>query len=104
MGVAGIVEPTFRAAEIRRAVDRPTNDLTAYDLYLRALSHSYSDEKGRIVLALDLLERAIEHDPRYGPALALAARNHTRLHVIGTEDQETHRRKGVDLAHEDEAA
>jgi adenylate cyclase len=98
VGVAGIVEPTLRAAEIRRAVDRSTNDLTAYDLYLRALSHSYSDEKGRIVSSLNLLERAIEHDPRYGPALALAARNHCRLHVIGTEDQETHRRKGVDLA------
>jgi hypothetical protein len=31
--VAGVVEPTWRAAEIRRSVTRPTNDLNAYDLY-----------------------------------------------------------------------
>src|SRR5208282_4254904 len=34
--VTGIIEPTLQAAEIRRSVERPTNDLTAYDLYLRA--------------------------------------------------------------------
>jgi adenylate cyclase len=35
--VAGVIEPTLRAAEIRRSSERPTPDLTAYDLYLRAL-------------------------------------------------------------------
>jgi len=35
-GVAGVVESTLQAAEVRRAADRPTTDLTAYDLYLRA--------------------------------------------------------------------
>src|SRR5271170_5109384 len=34
--VAGVIEPTLQAAEICRSADRPTNDLTAYDLYLRA--------------------------------------------------------------------
>jgi TolB-like protein/DNA-binding response OmpR family regulator len=37
ISVAGVIEPTLRAAEIRRAVDRPRNDSTAYDFYLRAL-------------------------------------------------------------------
>src|SRR6201998_3799441 len=36
VSVAGVIEPTLQAAEIRRAVSRPTDDLTAYDLYLRA--------------------------------------------------------------------
>jgi len=36
--VAGIIEPTLQEAEIRRSSERPTSDLTAYDLYLRALS------------------------------------------------------------------
>ena len=35
--VAGIMEPALQAAETRRAVARPTADLTAYDLYLRSL-------------------------------------------------------------------
>jgi adenylate cyclase len=51
--VAGIIEPSLQAAEIRRSSDRPTNDLTAYDLYLRALPHWGSFEKGRILQALD---------------------------------------------------
>src|SRR5215217_8813895 len=44
---------------------------TAYDLYLRAFS--YPLEREGIAQALDLTERAIERDPRFGPALALLA-------------------------------
>src|SRR5271154_4345799 len=35
--VAGVIEPALQAAEIRRSAERPTQDLSAYDLYLRAL-------------------------------------------------------------------
>ena len=70
ISVAGVIEPTLQAAEIRRSAQRPTIDLTAYDLYLRALPYSISWEKDRIALALDLLRRAIDRDPQYGPALA----------------------------------
>jgi hypothetical protein len=34
--VAGVIEPALQAAEMRRSAARPTTDLTAYDLYLRA--------------------------------------------------------------------
>jgi TolB-like protein len=47
LSVAGIIEPTLQAAEICRSSERPTNDLTAYDLYLRALPHTYAWEKRR---------------------------------------------------------
>jgi adenylate cyclase len=33
--VAGVIEPALQAAETARSANRPTNDLTAYDLYLR---------------------------------------------------------------------
>ena len=36
-GVAGVIDPLLLDMEIKRASDRPTADLTAYDLYLRAL-------------------------------------------------------------------
>jgi TolB-like protein len=99
VGVAGVIEPTLQAAETRRSADRPTNDLTAYDLYLRALAHSLSYEKDQIVQALDLLGQAIERDPHYGPALALAAHCHQRFVVMGwTEDPETVQHASVDLA------
>jgi tetratricopeptide (TPR) repeat protein len=99
VSVAGIIEPTLQAAEILRPSERPTSDLTAYDLYLRALSHAYTWEKEDIITALDLLRRAIERDPHYGPALALAAVCHYNLHVNGwTNDPDSHRREGVNLA------
>src|SRR5207249_1829205 len=36
VSVAGIIEPALQAAEMRRSAARPTTNLTAYDLYLRA--------------------------------------------------------------------
>jgi adenylate cyclase len=99
ISVAGVIEPTLQAAEIRRAADRPTSDPTAYDLYLRAVPLWASHEKERIIQALRLLARAIERDPHYGPALGLAALCHQLLATSDwTNDSETHRREGIDLA------
>jgi adenylate cyclase len=99
LSVAGVIEPTVQAAEIRRSGDRPTNDLTAYDLYLRALPHVFSQERDGYALALDLLGRAIERDPHYGSALAHAAYCHVGLYDNGwTDDHETNRRTSIDLA------
>ena len=44
VSVAGVIEPALQAAEMRRSVARPTTDLTAYDLYLRALAIIFSDD------------------------------------------------------------
>jgi adenylate cyclase len=99
ISVAGVIEPTLLVAEMRRSAKRPTSDLSAYDLYLRALSHHRAWEKGDILAALDLLRQSIEHDPHYGSALALAAECHMNLHVNGwTNDPEFDRREGVSLA------
>jgi tetratricopeptide (TPR) repeat protein len=95
-GVAGVVESTLQAAEVRRAADRPTTDLTAYDLYLRARPDCLSWDLGRIRSALALLERAIERDPKFGPALAFAAVCHHHLTTIGgTGDPAEHRRAAL---------
>jgi adenylate cyclase len=89
----------LQAAEISRSADRRTHDLAAYDLYLRALPHGLSYEKDRVVQAIDLLGRAIERDPRYGPALAFSAWCHLQLDVGGsTDSRDTNRRQAVDLA------
>jgi len=99
ISVAGMIEPTLRAAEILRSSKRPTSDLTAYDLYLQALPLAWSAEKSRIVQALDLLGKAVNRDQNYGPAFALAAVCHNRLHVSGwSSDPEAERRESVDLA------
>src|SRR5258708_5777897 len=70
ISVAGVIEPTLQAAEIRRSSARPTSDLTAYDFYLRALPHQFSFASDRNTLVLDLLGRTIDREPHYSPALA----------------------------------
>jgi adenylate cyclase len=96
--VAGIIEPALQAAETFRLAGRPTDDLAAYDLYLRANAMIWLSAR-QIPGALRLLEKAIERDPGYGPALAWAAICHTRLSLHGScEDPETNSRRGTDLA------
>ena len=96
--VAGVIEPALQAAETARSANRPTNDLTAYDLYLRAYAMVLSSTR-RSPEALRLLEQAIGRDPRYGPALAWAAFCCYRLVIDGrSEDREADRLKGADLA------
>jgi adenylate cyclase len=96
--VAGVIEPALQAAETARTVNRPTNDLTAYDLYLRAYAMSFLSS-ARFPEALRLLEQAIERDPRYGPALAWAALCYFRLlHDNRSEDREADRLMGADFA------
>ena len=100
VSVAGIIEPAMQAAEMRRSDERPTTDLTAYDLVLRAIPHVLSRERGRLHLALDLLGEAIERDARYGAALAWASDARVQLDLNGwAEDREAACREGVDLAH-----
>ena len=99
ISVAGVIEPTLQAAELRRSSARRTSDLTAYDFYLRALPHQFSFASDRNTLVLDLLGRAIDCDPDCGPALALAAFLRAQLDVNGwTDDREATRRTAIDLA------
>ena len=56
---------------MHRSAARPTTDLGAYDLYLRALAIFFPITKEGIFEALRLLERAIAIDPRYGPGTFL---------------------------------
>ena len=96
--VAGVIEPTLQAAEIRRSGTRPTNDLTAYDLYLRGYAIALTSAR-QVPEALRLMEQAIRRDPHYGPALAWAGFCCFRLLVdASSRDEEEDRRKGIDFA------
>jgi adenylate cyclase len=99
ISVAGVIEPALQMAEMHRSASRPTTDLGAYDLYLRALAVFFPHTKERAIEALELLEQAIAIDRHYGPALSLAANCHRRLVIGGwAQQQETSRRKAIDLA------
>ena len=64
--VAGVIEPALQAAEAARSAGRPTADLTAYDLYLRAHAMIWSSAR-QILEALPLLEQAIGTTRVTGP-------------------------------------
>jgi len=99
LSVAGVIEPTLRAAETRRTATHPTADVTAYDLYLRALPIFYTLTKEGVLQALALLEQAIARDPNYGPALAWAAMCHLwRYFDDWSDEPEATRRDGIRLA------
>ena len=59
INVAGVIEPALQAAEVGRSAARPTHDLTAYDLYLRALAIYSPITKERLLKALELLQQAM---------------------------------------------
>jgi adenylate cyclase len=101
LSVAAVVEPGVQDAEIRRSANRPTNDLAAYDLYLRAIApiRSGAREKDRYVQGLVLATKAIKLDPRYGNALVFAGFCHHVLHAAGwTDDAAAARREGIEFA------
>lgn len=69
--VAGAMEPKLRQSEIERASRKPTANLTAYDLYLRALAQSYRLTEDGVAEAVVLAWQALVIDPSYAPAAAL---------------------------------
>jgi TolB-like protein/class 3 adenylate cyclase len=99
ISVAGVIEPALQVAEIMRSANRPTTDLTTYDLYLRGSYAPVLSLGKQIPDALAFLERAIERDPQYGPALAWGAVCCLRLCSDGlSKDSEADSRKGTDFA------
>jgi hypothetical protein len=83
--VAGVIEPALQAAETARSAARPTADLTAYHLYLRAYAMGWSSST-QMREALRLLEQAISRHPNYGPALAWAGFCCARLVMDGRSE------------------
>ena len=96
--VAGAIEPTLQAAEHRRSIQRPTDDLAAYDLYLRARVDCESAQRQGVMRALELVGQALDRDPHYGSALAVAIGCQCSIYLSGwTNDLEATRKEGLDL-------
>ena len=81
--VAGAIEPTLQRVEIERARWKATEDLAAYDYYLRGLArlHEGSGEAARA--AYSLFVKATELDPAYGAAYGRAAFSAGRMKSSG---------------------
>lgn len=66
--VVSTIEPKVQESEIKRAQAKVTENLTAYDLYMRAVALLYDFNEEANGKALVLLERAISLDNRYSSA------------------------------------
>jgi len=71
--VAGALQPSIQLAEIERTRRKQPQDLGAYDYTMRAMPDAWMLEEKAAANALELLEKALEIDPDYPMALALAA-------------------------------
>jgi adenylate cyclase len=78
-GAMDAVLPRIRGAEIERARRRPPNELDAYGLTIRAFPLALGSYPRAAIRALELLNRAMDIDPDYAPATALAAWCHGQL-------------------------
>jgi TolB-like protein len=71
--VVGAIAPKVEHAEIERAKRKPTENLDAYDYYLRGIASVYQPTKDANDDALRLFYKAIELDPDFASAYGMAA-------------------------------
>jgi TolB-like protein len=71
--VVGAIAPQLERAEIGRAKRKPTESLDAYDYYLRGMANLHRGTREAITEALPLFSKAIQLDPDFASAYAMAA-------------------------------
>lgn len=97
--VSALIAPALQTVEIERSQRKPPQNLTAYDLYLRALPR-FRTTFAENIEAVQFLYKAIELDPLYGSAYGLAARCYQFQRLFGwVQASDPRLQEGVRLAH-----
>jgi len=88
--IVGQLKIKLSPSEKAAIEQRPTSDLIAFDLYIRAkdlveraVFNAPRDEQ--LVEAIGLLQKAIERDPNFTAAYFLLAHAHDQIYFIGTD-------------------
>ena len=76
VAVVSAIQPKLLQTEIEMATRRPPENLTAYDLYLRALQKAYLRTREGYAEMIRLAHRALDLDPRSISAAVVAANGH----------------------------
>ena len=91
--------PHIRGSEIERARRKRPEDLAAYGLTMRAFPFVFASNPAAAKQGLEFLSRAIEIEPDYAPATALAAWCHAQLVLYnGTPSPNQERRDALLLS------
>jgi TolB-like protein len=77
VNVVGALAPRLESAEIERARHKPTESLDAYDYYLRGMWKFRQVSRSAIDEALPMFYEAIQRDPDFASAYAMAAWCHS---------------------------
>jgi TolB-like protein/class 3 adenylate cyclase/tetratricopeptide (TPR) repeat protein len=86
--VAGAIGPSVTQAEIKRASLKPTDNLKAYDFFLKALGVSELYTRDGIERAIQFARQATKMDPQYAQAYAYIARWLQMRRIYGWTDNE----------------
>ncbi|MFL6836964.1 MAG: winged helix-turn-helix domain-containing protein [Bradyrhizobium sp.] len=84
--VVAAIEPQLYAAENFRAQRKAPDNMDAWDLVMRALSHYWRVTRQDNLVAQAFLEKAISFDAHYGQALGLLAASHIFGAHMGWQD------------------
>jgi adenylate cyclase len=99
VAVVSAIQPKLLQTEIARVARRRPENLTAYDLYLRAIQQYYPYTRESVAEALRLADRALELDPRFGAVAALAGACHIIKVIFGyAVDPQFERKEAIRLA------
>ena len=99
LAVVSATEPKMLRTEIELATRRRPENLTAYDLYLRATQQYYVATREGLAEAIRLAHRALELDPRFGSVAVLAGDCHMLNVLLGyANDPQFDRKEAVRLA------
>jgi TolB-like protein/Flp pilus assembly protein TadD len=94
--VVAAIEPKLQLAEIERLKHKTVANLNAYDHLLRAQQLEYEFTEQSLDKALGHLRQALEIDPTYAPAMALAAYCYGEIRFQGwTKDVEGETAQGL---------
>jgi TolB-like protein/cytochrome c-type biogenesis protein CcmH/NrfG len=83
------IEPQLYAAEELRARRKLPDNMDAWDLVMRALSHYWRVTRQDNIVAQALLEKAVGLDPNYGRAFGVLAASYTFCAHMGWLDRAT---------------
>ncbi|MBM0206430.1 winged helix-turn-helix domain-containing protein [Micromonospora sp. STR1s_5] len=110
--VVGAIAPQLERAEIERAKRKPTGNLDAYDHYLRGMASLHRGTKAAVEEALPSFQKAVDADPEFSSAYALAAWCHFWRKINGWMPPHSQEilegarlaRRAVDLGRDDAVA
>src|SRR6202140_1170200 len=96
--VVGLIAPTLERAEIERTKQKPTDRLDSYDFYLRGMA--LANRMRSLPEAREFFKKAIERDPEYGAAYAMASWTlMMQQSISGVPLSAEMRSEGIRLAH-----